>query len=265
MPNPHTSAAIAQVVFYAPMVPVVIYLFWRNARIRPLRLAGGIVTILAEQKPDNTGLWIAALILLNVGVVPLIVANLGLTRLIIQDNHADKPTYHHLAKVLRLTFVAAILLLAAGGGTASVSARLSRALTLAGYVVLAAELVLLTGVQVRWWWFSSSSSLPPLLPSSRRVLVGALLPAAAPLALRTAYGLLEVAAESAAAAAGGNARPSPWNPLTGSAVAFALMALLPEYVVLVGWVLVGFSIPPRREVGSGASPRDDDANEPVKV
>lgn len=35
MLNAHSSAAIAQVVFYAPMVPVVIYLFSRNARIRP--------------------------------------------------------------------------------------------------------------------------------------------------------------------------------------------------------------------------------------
>lgn len=50
-----------------------------NTRI--VRLAGGIVTILAEKQPETTGLWIAALILLNVGVVPLIVASLGMTRL----------------------------------------------------------------------------------------------------------------------------------------------------------------------------------------
>lgn len=35
MLNAHTSVGIAQVVFYAPMVPIVIYLFSRNARIRP--------------------------------------------------------------------------------------------------------------------------------------------------------------------------------------------------------------------------------------
>ncbi|ATY64473.1 hypothetical protein A9K55_004649 [Cordyceps militaris] len=258
MPNPHTSAAIAQVAFYAPMVPVVIYLFSRNARIRPrmawwplipfslFRLAGGIVTILAEKQPDNTGLWIAALILLNVGVVPLIVADLGLTRLIMQDNHAAKPAYEKLAKGLRLTFVAAIVLLAAGGGTASASASVSRGLTLAGYVVFALELVLLTAVQA-WFWHRSHA----LLPSSRRVLVATL--AAAPLlALRTAYGLLEVAEQASAG--------SLWNPLTGSAVAFALMALLPEYLVLLAWVLMGYSIPPRREVG--LEPRD---GEPPKV
>ncbi|KAJ3497550.1 hypothetical protein NLG97_g1811 [Lecanicillium saksenae] len=250
MINAHTSAAIAQVVIYAPMLPAVIYLFSRNARIRPrmawwplipfslFRLAGGIVTILAENdKSENPGLWISALILLNVGVVPLIVASLGMTRLIIQDNHASNPTYEKLAKLLRITFVAAILLLAAGGGTSAVSARVSRSLTLAGYVVFAVELALLTGMQVL---FFQRRDRDALLPSSRRVLTAAL--AAAPLlAVRTAYGLLEVAEQ-------GNA-DSLWNPLTGSPVAFALMALLPEYIVLVGWVIMGFSIPPRREVG----------------
>ncbi|KAJ2955193.1 hypothetical protein NQ176_g11414 [Zarea fungicola] len=98
----HTSAAIAQVIFYAPIVPIVIHLFSRNARIRPrmawwplipfslFRLAGGIVTIIAEKQPNNIGLFISAIILLNVGVVPLIVANLGLTRLIIPPPESDK-------------------------------------------------------------------------------------------------------------------------------------------------------------------------------
>ncbi|KAF1736021.1 hypothetical protein CRV24_004955 [Beauveria bassiana] len=269
MPNAHTSVTIAQIVFYAPMVPLVVHLFSRNARIRPrmawwplipfslFRLAGGIVTIIAEKQPGNTGLWIAALILLNVGVVPLIVANLGLTRLIIQDNHASKPTYTHLAKALRLLFLLAILLLAGGSGTASVNAHLSRALTLAGYVVFALELLLLTATQL-WWFFYFYS--PPrhrgtapaaLLPSSRRVLVATL--AAFPLlAVRTAYGLLEVARQDEPGSA--------WNPLTGSALAFALMALLPEYVVLAGWVFVGYAIPARREVGGGMEGKDDGPN-----
>ncbi|KAM3522877.1 hypothetical protein MY4038_008429 [Beauveria bassiana] len=265
MPNAHTSVAIAQTIFYAPMVPLVVYLFSRNGRIRPrmawwplipfslFRLAGGIVTIIAEKQPGNTGLWIAALILLNVGVVPLIVANLGLTRLIIQDNHASKPTYTHLAKALRLLFLLAILLLAGGSGTASVNAHLSRALTLTGYVVFALELLLLTATQL--WFFTrhrgTAPTAAPLLPSSRRVLAATL--AAFPLlAVRTVYGLLEVARQDEPGSA--------WNPLTGSALAFALMALLPEYAVLAGWVFVGYAIPARREVGGGMEGEDDGPN-----
>jgi hypothetical protein len=33
---------------------------------------------------------------------------------------------------------------------------------------------------------------------------------------------------------------SMWNPLFGSAVAFALMALLPEHIVLVTYLFLGF-------------------------
>lgn len=150
------------------------------------------------------------------------------------DNHASNPTYERIAKILRLTFVAAIVLLAAGGGTASVDTHVSRGLTLAGYVVFAVELVLLTGMQLHF--FPARATLHA---SSRKVLRAAL--ATCPfLAVRTVYGLLEVATA-------GDAH-SVWNPLTGSAVAFALMGLLPEYVVLCGYVVTGYSIPARREV-----------------
>lgn len=46
-----------------------------------VRLAGGPIIIALEKNPDNLGLIIAAVILLNVGVIPLIVADLGLTRI----------------------------------------------------------------------------------------------------------------------------------------------------------------------------------------
>jgi hypothetical protein len=52
------------------------------------------------------------------------------------------------------------------------------------------------------------------------------------LVLRTVYGLLyEFTSDSIF---------STWDPLFGSAVAFALMALLPEYIVLVIYVYLGF-------------------------
>lgn len=46
-----------------------------------MRLVGGILTIVYETKKDNIGVYIAALVMLNVGVIPLIISNLGLTRI----------------------------------------------------------------------------------------------------------------------------------------------------------------------------------------
>jgi hypothetical protein len=51
--------------------------------------------------------------------------------------------------------------------------------------------------------------------------------AAVPLCVRAAYGIIGVAVAS-----GSSILTSDWSPLFGSATAFGLMALLPEYLVL---------------------------------
>jgi hypothetical protein len=58
--------------------------------------------------------------------------------------------------------------------------------------------------------------------------------AAAPLAVRTAYGVIGVFE-----ATGKNMLTSMWSSLFGSATAFALMALLPEYMVLAIFMYLG--------------------------
>lgn len=52
------------------------------------------------------------------------------------------------------------------------------------------------------------------------------------LAVRAVYGLLYQFNSSSAF--------SEWNPVYGSAVAFALMALLPEYIILLIYLFLGF-------------------------
>lgn len=46
-----------------------------------MRFGGGIVSVLYEKHP-NEGLYIADLLLLNVGTVPLIVVDSGFTRIV---------------------------------------------------------------------------------------------------------------------------------------------------------------------------------------
>lgn len=79
------------------------------------------------------------------------------------DNYKSNPKADKVAKALRLTFVAAIALLAAGGGISSVSASTSRTLTLVGYIVFTVELAALLAMEVyffnkRWNLLPSSSS-----------------------------------------------------------------------------------------------------------
>jgi len=70
------------------------------------------------------------------------------------------------------------------------------------------------------------------------------------LALRTAYGLLQVFYLDTLA--------QPWNPIYGSAVSLVLMALLPEYIILVMYIGLGF-----RRAGSCSQQSADQNSEAV--
>lgn len=119
MLNEHTKVSIAQIVFYVPAAVAAAGLLFFRRPIRELprfpwvvlliftlgmpsfprhdygvqidilthslswlvRIAGGIVVILHENQPSSSGLLIAALILLNVGVFPCIAATIGLVNI----------------------------------------------------------------------------------------------------------------------------------------------------------------------------------------
>ncbi|KAL2051291.1 hypothetical protein ABVK25_008343 [Lepraria finkii] len=95
MLNSHSKTGIAQIVFYVPVIAVATFLVaFRHGRPRIawvllllfslLRLAGGIIVILLVNNPDSVGLTTAALALLSTGVFPLVVATLGLLRILYQ-------------------------------------------------------------------------------------------------------------------------------------------------------------------------------------
>jgi hypothetical protein len=67
-------------------------------------LVGGAITIALEDKPRDIGLIIGAVVLLNVGAIPLIVANQGQIRIMSVSLLMAYPT-----KVLVLIFILASL------------------------------------------------------------------------------------------------------------------------------------------------------------
>jgi hypothetical protein len=110
MVSSHTALAIAQTAFYVPAVPISLYIFIRNWKHGPkigwwplvpfslsmieshsllptmkvtltfakVRLVGGIIVIVLSSKQENIGLIIAAIVLLNVGIIPLLISTVGL-------------------------------------------------------------------------------------------------------------------------------------------------------------------------------------------
>lgn len=74
------------------------------------------------------------------------------------------------------------------------------------------------------------------------------------LLVRSIYGILQVTFEFTSG--------TVWNPVYGSAVAFALMALVTEYIAMGIFFWVGFSIPPDRGVSRLRDSEDIDAQKP---
>ncbi|KAM7203353.1 hypothetical protein V8F33_002344 [Rhypophila sp. PSN 637] len=236
MADPHTALGIAQIVFYAPLVPISIYLLIRNWSYRPrtawypavpfttIRLASGILTIIEEQNPGNRTLIIVTIVFLNIGLVPLVLSFSGITRLVVESSlKGDEfKRSSNMLKIIRWNIIIAAALLGTAGGFAGQAekATTQKTLSIVAYVLFAAlvvGLIALCGALYHGNWAKEGD---------RIYLKGALL-ASIFICIRTAYGLIGIFEAS-----GANILTSIWSPLFGSAVAFCFMALVPEYIAL---------------------------------
>ncbi|KAK0719103.1 hypothetical protein B0H67DRAFT_632981 [Lasiosphaeris hirsuta] len=237
--NPHTAAAIAQVAAYAPMAPITTYLMIRNWRWRPrtawyppaafsaIRLAGGVLTIIEQQNQSNRTLIITTIVLLNIGLIPLLLTLLGYARLVLENNFGDYKRVKLFLLTLKISLLAAAGLLGAAGGYAGQpeSANLQSTLSKAAYALFSLVLAALIAS-----FIGLSLNQRGINPAHRLYVTWGLV-STLPLCVRAAYGIIGVAVAS-----GTNMLTSTWSPLFGSATAFGLMGLLPEYIVLCIYV-----------------------------
>ncbi|KAK0645430.1 hypothetical protein B0T16DRAFT_457464 [Cercophora newfieldiana] len=249
--NEHTSVGIAQIVFYVPATIYIHYIGIRCWKYGPkmawyplmafalVRLAGGGLVIAFEddlQKNRTTGnvnisLIKATYVLLNIGLVPLLTAFNRLSAMVSTSNFPEDDRLKKIQKICGiLVLVAAGLLGAAGGmtgkpGEADSQVKLSKI----AYFEFLAVFVLLTLMCAYLYFVKRRHIREDHLPYLRCMLL-----AAPPMAVRTAYGVIGVFE-----ATGDNLTKSMWSSLFGNATAFALMALLPEYIVLVIFMYLG--------------------------
>ncbi|KAF3014501.1 hypothetical protein E8E14_011265 [Neopestalotiopsis sp. 37M] len=240
MVSPHTAVAIAQTVFYVPILPVTVYLLVRNWNYGPrlawyplvlfclMRLAGGITVIVWSHDVNNLGLIIASIVLLNLGLIPLIVTINALTRLVIASSFPDDVWGLRIVKILRIAILAAIVLLIAAGSLIGNKGLVDtqRALTKAGYVEFVVILFILIIMLLRLRYRRRDVKSLDFIYVELTLITTPLI------MLRAIFGLLYAFTS--------NNVFSTWNPLFGSAVAFALMALLPEYIALMTYIYLGF-------------------------
>lgn len=239
MLSPHVSLGIVEVVVYTPMLPVGIYVLCKNWRYPPrmawypivtfciLRIAGGIMTIVRGDNTDNISLIIASIVILGLGTIPLTIALIGLVRIIFILCLEASSRLNHIIRLIRVMFLATIALFIAGGvmnsdATASSSAS---GPSRAAYILLAVLLAIAVGALL-FVLIARHASIPR---QCHHYIYFCLL--ASPLiAIRIAYGIL----------GSFNDIYSMWDPVFGSALAFGLMALLPEFIAICIFVHLGF-------------------------
>ncbi|PKS08023.1 hypothetical protein jhhlp_006635 [Lomentospora prolificans] len=157
-------------------------------------------------------------------------SDIGTGRL--ETNFKDDKRAHNFAAATRIAiFISVGLLSTAGGLTGNPDkAKTQALLSKIAYFEFAIVIVALTGACL-YLYFKQRHTIKP----SQVIYLKWLLVASPALYVRVAYGLISVFRAS-----GNHILTSMWSPLFGSAAAFSLMALLPEYVVLCIYLYLGY-------------------------
>ncbi|KAI9869127.1 MAG: hypothetical protein M1813_002951 [Trichoglossum hirsutum] len=255
----HGKVAAAVIAFYVPTLVITGFLTFRHGFRKDLgwlylslfsiaRIIYGILEIvLDERKRPSVGLIIAISILASVGLTFLLLATMGFLKTVSNIGFGDKPLLLKLLDRTQLLFTVAIVLSIAGGTMRSPTAKPSkqstgRALVRAAVIILTATFALLVGYTVYFWTYRSR------LTKSRLTLLRAFSLSIPFLIVRIIYSLLS---------AFGSTIFSKWSPVSGSWVAFLIMGLIMEYIVVMIYVTAGVLIPYSKD--------HEVAQEPIRV
>ncbi|KAJ5642891.1 uncharacterized protein N7484_005398 [Penicillium longicatenatum] len=261
----HSKMSIALIVLYIPVILLSTGLAcYRHKRPRmawitlmffsTIRIAAGIVVIISEQKP-SVGVMIAATILLNAGVFPLIAATMGYIRIIqhisisirlyispylwilksnsVAVQQSMSPKIQQGLRLSRLLFLAGISLTIAGGaleGSDTTSdVPIGMKLVKAGYSIVVVFAAILLAIQAYFWTQYS------LFSKTSRTILKAMAFGTPFIGVRITYLFLSVL----------HASDLRWNALLGPIAPFLVMGLLMEYFVVCIYLITGLLIPAR--------------------
>ncbi|KAK8108292.1 uncharacterized protein PG998_010305 [Apiospora kogelbergensis] len=244
MENPHRASAIAQVVFYAPIVPITLYVGCRAWKYGPrlawayamlfacVRLTGGALALASQNDPGNISMIAATIVLLNIGLVPLLMPFHALIRIVLEANFPESKKKEIFIRVTRLLLMVAVSLLGTAGALLGKPemAQAQSILSKVAYFEFVLVLLALVGLAV-WLNFWRADQIK----DGQLMYIHWLLISSPFLCVRAVFGVISVFEAS-----GDNLLTSMWSPMFGNALLFSLMALLPEYAVLCVFVYLGF-------------------------
>lgn len=253
-----TAVAIAQTTFYAPTVPLLVWLYARAYRQHQtrrqtawigqlifaiFRLVGGAVEIAQATHTRDPSLYVAVWVLLCVGSISILAALTDPVVILTRNYHDEnRPSSSWrlssgMVVVLNTVLIITAVCLGVGGGTMRTIRDRNYALVI-GFSMFFIMLGLLLGIVLvfRLQTGSSRGSSPGgVVGKAHRRIVVAVPIAVGLLTVRGAHGLLSGLYSSHAT--------SQWNQFgqKGNVVVFAFMVLFAEYLVLglLMWISLG--------------------------
>ncbi|KAJ5645726.1 hypothetical protein N7507_011737 [Penicillium longicatenatum] len=233
----HSKMSIALIVLYIPVIllstqetahgmdhPDVLLHKCNSTAFNPTPID---LTLVSKQKP-SVGVMVAATILLNAGVFPLIAATMGYIRIIVAIQQSMSPKIQQGLRLSRLLFLVGISLTFAGGaleGSDTTSdVLIGMESVKAGYSIVVVFAAILLAIQAYFWTQYS------LFSKTSRTAFGTPF-----IGVRITYLFISVL----------HASDLRWNALLGPIAPFLVMGLLMEYFVVCIYLITGLLIPAR--------------------
>ncbi|KAF8167816.1 hypothetical protein B0H34DRAFT_683146 [Crassisporium funariophilum] len=234
--------AAAEIGFYAPIavlsfILIVRYAFRRDAGwfflfiFSAARMAGGALVVAGQLQPAKTDLLLAAYILENAALAPLLLSSLGFIGMAGQHTYSENPRVTISLRLLGFVGLAGLGLSIAGGILGSPmspnQASIGLILRRAASGVFAGFYVVLFMVHIGTWTYRWH------LRSYRRSLLWGISAALPFLGVRIAYAVLSAwsASDLYGTRPSSNPTLANFNPITGNWIFYLALGLVMEFVV----------------------------------
>lgn len=264
-----TAVAIAQTAFYAPTVPLLIWLYARAYRQHQtrrqtawigqlifaiFRFIGGAVEIAQATDTRDQSLYVAVWVLLCVGTISILAALTDPVVILTRNYHDENRPMSSwrlssgMVVVLNTVLIITAVCLGVGGGVMWRAGERNYALVI-GFGIFIIMLGLILGIVVVFRMQTGSSienADGGVVGKAHRRIVLAIPVAVGLLAIRGSHGMLSGLYSSQTS--------SQWNQFgaRGNVVMFAFMVLFTEYLVLM--LLMWISLGLHRSSGAGKIP-----------
>jgi hypothetical protein len=258
--------SIGEIAVYVPAFLCAVFLLIRHGYHRSggwiyigifsvLRIAGGALQLLTINNPTSKTIFVAYVVILNVGLSPLLASTAGLIRRVVSEIHPP-PVRPRLLRIIQFVILGGLVAAVIGGirsgkDYAKTNQFTTETLTKVSFALAEEEKYIMSSnrnSQIAIILFIASFialclvtliTIPAIGPSQSpdKRLFYAVLISLPFLAVRLLYSILATFTKN-----------STFSPLTGSIIIYLCVAILEEFVIVVIYLICGLTVPAGKKI-----------------